>query len=257
MPIRSDLLLLLAGWLFTLPASAFDHQYRDYAALVAAVVHMEGHQSRVDYPRLVADPVLLDRIVGRIEGVRDEEFRRWRRDRQLAFLINAYNALTLKLVRDHYPVDSIKSIGGLFRSPWKLEFFRLFGQPAHLDYIEHERLRKLHREPRIHFVLVCAARGCPPLADRPYLPERLEVQLEEATRRFLTDPERNRFVPERNRLELSPLFRWYREDFEAAAGSVAAFVAPYLAAEAAERRRIAAATVRYLDYDWSLNGPRR
>ena len=257
MPIRSDLVLLLAGWLITLPATAFDHQYRDYASVLAAVVHMEGHQSRVDYPRLVAEPALLDRYIGRIEGVREEEFRRWQRDRQLAFLINAYNALTLKLVRDHYPVDSIKSIGGLFRSPWKLEFFRLFGVPAHLDHLEHELLRRRYREPRIHFVLVCAARGCPPLADHPYLPERLERQLDEATRCFLTDPRRNRFVPERNRLELSPLFRWYRQDFEAAAGSVAAFVAPYLGEDATERRRIAGATVRYLDYDWSLNGLRR
>ncbi|RME35575.1 MAG: DUF547 domain-containing protein [Gammaproteobacteria bacterium] len=253
MAIRSEPLLLLTLWLFALPAAAFDHHYRDYAALLAESVRMQGHQSRVDYRRLVAEPGPLDRVTARMEQVPEEEFEGWDRDRQIAFLINAYNAFTLRLVRDHYPVDSIKAIGGLFRSPWKLEFFTLFGRPANLDHIEHGLLRPRYHEPRIHFALVCAARGCPPLSDRPWLPERLDAQLEEAARRFLTDPQRNRYLPEENRLELSPLFRWYREDFEAAAGSVAAFVAPYLAEAEAERRRIETATVRYLDYDWSLN----
>jgi hypothetical protein len=167
----------------------------------------------------------------------------------------------LKLIIDHYPVDSIRDIGSFWRSPWKIEFFQLLGRDMHLDYLEHTLIRDPVRfgEPRIHFAVNCASIGCPALRDEPFLAERLELQLEDSTRRFLRDSSRNRWRD--GRLQVSRIFDWYREDFERGsrgAASLAGFLARYgqsLGLDDSDRRRLRAGEipVSFLDYDWALN----
>ena len=107
----------------------------------------------------------------------------WSREQQMSFLINTYNAFTIKLILDNYPgITSIKDLGGLFiNSPWDKDLFRLFSKKTTLNFIEHQLLRKLYKDPRVHFVLVCASISCPPLRNEAYVAANLEQQLDDAT----------------------------------------------------------------------------
>lgn len=172
-------------------------------------------------------------------------------DDKIAFWINAYNAFTVALILEHYPISSIRRIGWLPGAAFRDAFIpmpNLKGDNISLNDIEHGTLRSAFEEPRIHFALVCAARSCPPLRAEAYTGARLDLQLDAQTREFLGDTSKNRYDAARNELELSAIFDWYDEDFEAAAGSVAAYVAGYLELSGEELPR-----VKYLDYDWRLN----
>ncbi len=172
---------------------------------------------------------------------------------QLAFLINLYNATTLQLITHHYPVKSIKKIGGWFTSPWSLPVVRVWGGTNSLDWLEHEIIRARYAEPRFHFALVCAARGCPPLRAEPFVSTRLEEQLDDQGRIFMGQTEKNRFNEPARTLHLSPIFKWFREDFLADAESIQAFVGRYWNPAEAGKLGQTRLRIRYTDYDWSLN----
>jgi Protein of unknown function, DUF547 len=160
---------------------------------------------------------------------------------QLAFWINAYNARVLRGVLDGYRAESFFGRKRFF----SFYTFPLAGQSRTLDGIEHEILRKQFRQPRIHFALVCASTSCPKLRREAYRGDRLDAQLDAQTRGFLDDPRRNRFGPG-DEVALSPIFKWFGEDFAAAAGSVPEFIRRYHAIPEGAR-------IEYLDYDWTLN----
>ncbi len=167
---------------------AYDHSYKSYNEILKQVVVVEGHQSSVDYAKLKSDTSSLDDFIEGIEYIGKTEFDGWSREQQIAFLINAYNALTIKLILTEYPVDSIKDYGGfIVNSPWHRNFFTLFGKDSTLNIIEHDFLRKQYKEPRLHFVLVCASRSCPPLISEAYVADKLEQQFTDATTNFLGD----------------------------------------------------------------------
>jgi hypothetical protein len=198
----------------------------------------------------------LDAYLRSLEAVDRDELGSWPRADQLAFWIDAYNAYTVKLVLDHYPLRSIRSIGFLPGSVFRKRFIpleRAAGRKLSLDDIEHHMLRERFRDPRIHFAIVCASRSCPALRAEAYRGRDLDAQLDEAARAFLRDPARNRYDPARRTLFLSSIFKWFRGDFEAAAGSLPAFVARYADAPAAEALRRGDARIAFLPYDWSLN----
>ncbi|WP_116124249.1 DUF547 domain-containing protein [Lewinella sp. IMCC34183] len=162
----------------------------------------------------------------------------WSRDEALAYWINAYNAFTIQLILDHWPVNSIRDID----EPWAQKFIRLEGKSYSLDQIEHQIIRPTFSEPRIHFALVCAAVSCPPLANQAYTAPRLEEMLTKATRSFINNEQFN--VTQEEVVRVSPLFDWYAEDF----GDVTKFLNTYL------RTNIPAGKELYfLDYDWDLN----
>ena len=254
-------LVLAVLFFYIQPAYAFDHNHTIYNELLQNIVVIQGHQTDVNYEKLSKDPESLNLYISHIESVSKKDYKSWSNEQQLAFLINAYNALTLKLIVMHYPeIGSIRELGGLiFSSPWDIKFFTLFGEDSYLDYIEHEIIRKDFNEPRIHFAVNCASRGCPPLLIEAYLANKLDQQLEYATKQFISDPERNRFIAEKTRLELSSIFNWYKHDFEKAAGSLEKFIAPYITDEPEINTLIVnrAASIKYLDYDWSLNDTRK
>jgi hypothetical protein len=247
--------------LFSLPvaqAKSFDHEHAAWNRLLQTYVVDKVHSSEVRYAAWLNEGRKdLQQYLQALNAVSREQFDAWSKGRQLAFLINAYNAFTVELILRHYPVESIKDIGGFFRSPWKIEFFELFGDTHHLDYIEHDLIRggDRYREPRIHFALVCASVGCPKLHSQAFTAERLEPMLELGARVFLQDTQRNRYDDKRKQLQLSSIFKWYREDFEQTHGSVRNYVANYMSDDASVRQQIRSGDVEvdYLNYDWSLN----
>jgi len=236
--------------LFIAPAAAraFDHEHTDFTSVLGAVVS----DKRIDYAALKKDPVGLDAYLKTLAAVSESGFQSWSKDEQLAYLINLYNAATIKLVVDHYPVKSIKDIGGLFSGPWKQEVVDLFGEKVTLDHIEHGIVRVNYTEPRAHFGLVCASIGCPPLRAGAFSATKLGAQLDEQGRVFFAEKTKNRV--EGGVLYLSPIFDWFAGDFTKKGGTIEAFVAPYFSDEV-DRRAVAAGglKVKFTDYDWSLN----
>ena len=192
------------------------------------------------------------------------QFDAWAKPQQQAFLINAYNAFTIEKILTRYPdIKSIRDFGSVFGNPWKDKFFTLFGQPAYLDLIEHETLRKdgVYDDPRVHVSVVCASIGCPMLRSEAFTADKVDAQMEDGMKRFLSDRTRNRYNPQTKKLEISKIFDWYGKDFEKGHKgytSVKGTMAKYadLLADKPEDRALVRgekADVAFLDYDWSLN----
>jgi len=235
------ILFLLSPLLAGAPASAFDHGYTDYGELLSKHV-VDG---RVDYAAMLADRGALDGLLEACARVSFDEYETFSRARQLCFMINLYNAATLVLILDHYPVESIKDVGGIFSSPWNRKFIRLFDRTVGLGHIEHDVLRSEFHEPRIHFTIARASIGGPWLIGEPYLPEKLEQQLTSAERHFLTErPEINRY--EQGTLHLSPILKWFATDFGGKDG-VRSLARQYFPEVNRDTR------IRYTDFDWNLN----
>ncbi len=144
----------------------------------------------------------------------------------MAFLINAYNAFTVKLVTENYPLDSIKEIGGVFGSPWAQAFIPLFGQTLTLNQIEHSMIREpgVFDESRIHFAVNCASIGCPALRSEAYVASELDAQLQDSQRRFLSDRSRNRFDAAAGHFRVSKIVDWDADDFANQSGSLQAYL---------------------------------
>ena len=179
---------------------------------------------------------------------------------RLAFWINAYNALTLKLIVDHYPVERIKDItpaGGpsipKLNAPWHVTVGEVGGQMRTLDEIEHEIIRERFDEPRIHFALVCAALSCPRLRREAFTGARLDAQLDDQAHRFLHTRAKNQIPASDGAIRLSRIFKWFEEDFGENTDDVQRYLAPYFEGAVQQKLQTAAYDVGYLDYDWTLN----
>lgn len=190
-----------------------------------------------------------------LQQVSKADFDQWTRDEQKAFLLNAYNALTIRLILDHYPVKSIRDIGGLFKKPWDVEFFSLLGGAAKsLDPIEHQLLRPVYRDFRVHSAANCASMSCPVLRGEPYVASRLNEQLDDQMRRWLADSTRNQFGPT-GKIKISKIFDWYRSDFDAWGGGVTKVLTTF-APDTAKSAIQKSDDFQYLDYAWNLNEPK-
>ena len=271
-----SLLITLLG-LLALPAgnlqAQFDHEHTAWTALLKKHVVLVdgGKSSQVRYAGFQLERAALKSYLGSLSKVTRQEFDSWSKAQQAAFLINAYNAHTIEKILTRYPdIKSIWDFGKIFGNPFKDRFFTLLGQEASLDQIEHETLRKpgAYDEPRVHFAVNCASIGCPMLREEAYVAARLDAQLEEQARRFLSDRTRNRYNGETGRLEVSKIFDWFKDDWtsgyrgleskSAPARSREQYFAGYapLLAQRPEHRKIIEeqrAPIQFLDYDWSLN----
>jgi hypothetical protein len=261
--------LLLAGSPGAAARSpAFQHSHDPLSALLARHVHWNaaGTATTVDYTGLARERDRLDAYTTSLSAVTKREYAGWSLGQRRAFLLNAYNAFTLQLVLSRYPrLGSIRDLGNIvFNSPWKRRFFVLLEETRHLDEVEHGLLRGAadFDEPRIHFAVNCASVGCPALRPEAYRADRLDTQLDDQTRRFLSDRSRNAFdATPAPTARISPIFRWYRGDFEAGHRgivSVEAFLAAHAGALAdtrEDRARVASGrfSIRYTEYSWALN----
>lgn len=177
----------------------------------------------------------------------------WTEAQQMAYWINAYNAYTVKLILNHYPVKSIKDIGPGFQvtfvnTPWDIKFFEIGDKKYDLNKIEQGTLRKRFKDdPRFHFALVCAAKSCPDLQKEAYIPEILDEQLRDQGKQFINNPAKNKIISA-NEAQLSPYFDWYKKDFKRGDDTVVDWVNEYATTELNKDAKIT-----YMDYDWSLN----
>lgn len=169
-------------------------------------------------------------------------------DEKKAFYVNAYNAMAIGIVLDHYPIRSIRDVDGAFTKIRR----RIGGEDLSLDDVEN-RLREL-KDPRFHFAIVCVSESCPPLAARAYTAANISVELDRQGRAFVNDPKKNAIDRARGRIALSKIFDWNRAEFEREAGSVGRFVARYVDdRETAAWLATAARPPQFLEYDWRLN----
>ncbi len=226
----------------------YDHNHTALHRVLGEVVDF----GLVDYDQLLRHRNEVEGYLVDSARVPRSQFDQWKKAERMAFLLNIYNATTLKLLADHYPLKSIKDIS-TFPSVWKLKVVRLFGDKYSLDDLEHGMIRKQFRSPQIHFALVCGARSCPPLRKEPYTAPRLEIQFGEQAKAFLRDTEKNRVDLDAKIVHLSPLFKWYAEDFGQAEEDLLRFIAPHLSAEDRLSLEGGGFRIEYTDYDWTLN----
>ncbi|MEM1096648.1 MAG: DUF547 domain-containing protein [Bacteroidota bacterium] len=238
---------------------SFDHSAFD--ALLQAHVDEDG---LVDYAALQASDALvpyLRRLATTDPSSLDDSDR-------LAFWLNTYNALTLKLIVDHYPTKSILrlspvGIRGLpflipkVNTPFKVDVGEVGGEVVTLDHVEHGIIRERFDEPRIHFALVCAALSCPPLRREAYVGDRLDAQLDDQARTFLANPDRNVVEPEEGVIRVSKIFKWFEEDFGGSDKTLQQFLAPYYDGDIRAQLEAGAYDVKHMDYKWSLNDQAR
>jgi len=244
-PMTIALLCLLSVSLLLPKTAAAGVDNGIYADLLGKYVHKGG----VDYNGFKAEEARLDEYLKLLEN---SDSKALSRDEQFAFYINAYNALTIKLILSGYPgVKSIKDLGSLFKSPWKKKIVRIDGGVITLDSVEHDILRPGFKDPRVHFAVNCASKGCPPILSEPYRGSTLDAQLDGAVRAFLNDPSKNRL--EGKTLYVTKIFKWFKEDFN---NDVVAFFLKYAESDLKAKLEadVGSIKVRYLDYDWSLNG---
>ena len=217
-----------------------------YDSLLKEVV-VKGHKNgvplnRVDYARLLSDARFqkvveqLDRFpVSKLSGKQEK----------LAFNINAYNILAIKMILDHWPVSSIRDIGGLFSPVWKKTVGRIDGKNVTLHQVEHEILRPMG-DPRIHMAIVCASVSCPDLRAEAFRAENLHHQLEQQTQQFVQNSAKGLRI-EGNEIKVSKIFDWFEDDFDSQ-GGVKSFLSQY-------RNDLPphGSVDADIKYDWSLN----
>ena len=206
----------------------------------------------VDYQGFQQEEETLDRYLALLEQT---DTNKLSRNEQFAFYINAYNAWTIKLILSGYPgIKSIWDLGSRilkWKSPFRKKIVRIEGGAISLDHLEHSIMRPRFKDPRTHFAVNCASKSCPTLIPEPYQGHILDQQLNASTRSFLNNPKRNRL--EENTLYVSKIFKWFAEDFNK---DVVGFFLVYLEGDTKEDlvARMEKIRVKYLDYDWSLNG---
>lgn len=212
--------------------------------------HVDEH-GWVDYESLALDERELDHY---LEELAAAPFEALGRDQKLALLINAYNAFTLRLILDHAPVASIQDIPSAER--WDAVRWQVGSHTWSLNQIEHEEIRPKFREARIHFALVCAAIGCPPLRHEAYVAGRLEEQLAQQTIYVHARPRWLQVDETRGTVRLTKLYDWYADDFVGDAESVVAYAARF----SPPLRNLMGAgrppRIQWLPYDWRLNSRR-
>jgi hypothetical protein len=199
---------------------------------------------RVDYARLQQEA--LPGLDGYLAELAKVDYSSLSASEQKAFLINDYNALTVRWILHYYPLRSIWATP----DPFKKARHTLGGRLVSLDDIES--LLRQTGDPRIHAALVCAARSCPPLRREAYSGTQIESQLEDNTRRWLADPGLNRFDAG-GRADVSPIFKWYREDFESQPAGLAGFLKKYAPQPAGGNGQEKDFDIHFNEYNWGLN----
>jgi hypothetical protein len=196
-------------------------------------------QGNVNYKAIIENSKALNDYLELLS--KNHPSSNWSKLETLAYWINAYNAFTVKLIIDHYPVSSIKDI----KNAWDLNFIKIGDKDYSLNYIEHEIIRKMD-EPRIHFALVCAAISCPKLYNQAFTASTLEADLSKLTKEFLRDSSKNTLTEKH--VKLSKIFQWFKKDFEQNGGSVIDFLNSYSEVCISPK-----AKKSFYKYDWRLN----
>ena len=229
---------------------AFSHDHPKLAKVLSKVSDGRGG---VNYPWLQKHPKDLNDYLTLAASVPRRQFLEWSKPEQMAFLLNVYNAATIKLIVEHYPVSSIRDIRTI-GSVWNLKVVSLFGGKISLSYLENQLLRKEFQASSVHFALVCGSKGCPVLRGNPYNAQNLEDQFLDQTKSFLGDRSKNRVDLEKRIVYLSPIFQWYKEDFGESDAGILDFVATHFNQTENSAIKSGEFKIRYTDFDWQING---
>ena len=229
--------------LATLEASKTDKiNHAIWTKLLQNNVTTEG---KVNYKGFITQQAQLDNYLDLLSA--NPPGNNWTDAEKMAYWINTYNAFTVKLILDNYPLKSIKDIGDglpMINSPWDIKFFKIGTTAFDLNTIEHEILRKQFDDPRIHFAINCASFSCPRLRTEAFEANQLEAQLEDQASYFINNPTKNKISEQGTKL--SNIFSWFESDFNKKS-SVKAYLKKYHAAFNPEQ------AFEYLDYNWTLN----
>ncbi|MEM9887727.1 MAG: DUF547 domain-containing protein [Bacteroidota bacterium] len=193
---------------------------------------------KVNYAGIKGEKGKLDTYLDNLKS--NPPSNSWSRNQKLAYWINAYNAFTVKLIVDNYPVRSITDLHG--GKPWDVEWINIDGKNYSLNNIEHDIIRPQFNEPRIHFAVNCAAKSCPPLLNKAWTADNLNTYLNMQTRKFINNPSTNKINA--NSVQVSKIFDWYGNDF----GNLINYLNKYSKTKIKED-----ADVSYLEYNWQLN----
>ena len=231
--------------LMTLLITFFAHQKKiapappDHSSWTQLLAKYVDPQGQVNYQGLKIDQANLDAYLQLLASNPVQE--EWSRAEKLAYWINTYNAYTIKLILNHYPVKSIMDIEG--GKAWDKVWIKLGNKSYSLNQIENEIIRPQFNEPRIHFAVNCAAKSCPPLLNEAWMPATLESQLEQRTKAFINNSAYNTIKPAS--VQVSKLFEWYQQDF----GNTITYLNKFSTTTIKSN-----ASVTYREYDWALNG---
>lgn len=202
----------------------------------------------IDYKGILSEKVKFENYLELLSN--NAPANSWNENEKLAYWINVYNAFTVKLIIDNYPLASIKDLNPTLSIPtvntvWTKESFKIGGENFSLDRVEHKILRDEFEEPRIHFAINCASFSCPVLRAEAFKAEKIEMQLAEQARSFINDPQRNKITE--NAVELSKIFNWFGGDFKKGQ-TLIQFLNKYSEVKISDN-----AEVDFMDYQWSLN----
>lgn len=242
--IACTLLLWMSAHPTAAQDAAFDHQAFD--DVLSTYVDAEG---MVDYAGLARDrertlQPYLDALAEADAGALSD-------DAALAFWINAYNALTLDLIAQHYPVDDIFATHE--ENPFEQPVGTVAGHTLSLDALEHDFIDARFDDPRFHFAIVCAAMSCPPLRTEAYTGNRIDEQLQDQAEAFIRRHQDNRIVGRTDEIVLSTVFDWFKDDFGETAAGVQRYLAGFFDGDTKHRLQQAAFSVSFAEYDWTLN----
>lgn len=208
--------------------------------------------NRIAYGKVTPDD--REALRAYLAGLQQVPIRTFNRGEQRAYWINLYNAATVNVVLEHYPVDSILKIDispGLFaKGPWKKKLLEVEGEAVSLDDIEHRILRPIWKDPRTHYAVNCASLGCPNLQAQAYSSGNLEALLDAGARAYVNHPRGARVAG--GRLTVSSIYAWFEDDFGGDDAGVIAhlrrYAEPALARQLEGVRRVSGHA-----YDWALN----
>ena len=219
-------------------------QHGEWDVLVKKHVSKNG---MVDYQGFLKDKKQLQVYLDKLSA--NKPTSKWSKNEKMAFWINAYNAFTVKLILDHYPINSMKDIKKgipFVNSVWDITFIPMGKEKIDLNYIEHSILRKEFKDPRIHAAINCASFSCPLLRNEAYYASRLDEQLNDAMRKFVNDTQRNQL--DKSNIKISKIFSWFAGDFKLNGSSVVDYLNKY-----AKKRVQPNAKIDFLEYQWELN----
>lgn len=253
----------------TMPVeAAFDQSHR----LLSSELKQYSDGKGIHYRLWKEHQESLDQYLGELAAVDAAQYEQFSPAEKKAFWINAYNSIIIKIVLEHYPIHGSKAYyppnsARQIPNLWEAFKYNVAGRVLNLYDIEHKIIRKEFKDPRMHFAIVCAAKGCPTLGSSAYTADRLNADLDLAARRYMSDPNHVQYDPEHNVLKLSKLFQWFPLDFissdrpaansespptddEVVLDYALSFAPQTIRQKFGDKKKV---EVVYLPYDWSLN----
>ncbi|RSC95181.1 DUF547 domain-containing protein [Tenacibaculum singaporense] len=231
-------IFLLLSLAFFLNSTA---QTNTFDALLKKHVNTKGN---VNYKGFKQDEAQLQAYLDQLANIKPQ--KSWSAAKAKAFWANAYNAYTIQLILDNYPLKSIMNIKKKGKDAWSIPFAKVGGKTYTLNQIEHEILRKKYSDPKIHVAVNCASDSCPQLANYAFTEKNYESKTTLLMKKFINDSSRNKISEDK--VQLSKIFEWFQEDFTKE-GDLINFLNQYSNVKINQKAKIS-----YLKYDWSLNG---